>query len=141
MKARHGNPRNGMALITAVTLLALVSVAVASIGVSFALSAKRTSAGRDDAQLRQLLLAGTTATLDHLNTAPVTQPADRSSHLDMPLPDTISDVHITISFEPSADTAKLTARVEATLAAHHRSQKLHLSHTGGSWRVEQANFD
>jgi len=133
--------RAGMALITAVTLLALVSVAVASIGMTFALSAKRTAAAQNEAQLRQLLLAGANAALAHLNTPASTQPADRASQIDVPVPAVLVGGRVTVSFQQSSDTAALTAQVRATLATQDREEVLHLSHAGDRWQVDRVTVD
>lgn len=55
------NPKRGMATFTAIVMAATLGIALASIGAVFAHQAKRTRAAQDDAQLRQLLLAGAAA--------------------------------------------------------------------------------
>jgi hypothetical protein len=130
-----------MALITAVTLLALVSVAVASIGMTFALSAKRTAGAQNEAQLRQLLLAGANAALAHVNTPASTQPPDHPSTLNVPVPPALVGGRLTVSFQPSSTTAALTARVKATLASQDREEVLHLSHVGERWQVDRVTVN
>src|SRR4051812_1565563 len=58
MKALQLNSRRGFALITAVTLIGLVAMALAAVTLLFSANVRRTRDALADAQLRQLLLAG-----------------------------------------------------------------------------------
>jgi hypothetical protein len=83
MKRIRRHHRRGVAIIIAVTMMALVGVAMAALAAAFGADARRTMSGASDAQLRQLLLAGTAQV--------VTSPAQGDAPMELSLPKELHD--------------------------------------------------
>jgi type II secretory pathway pseudopilin PulG len=76
----HG--RRGMAMLMAVMMISIIAAALAALTLSFSAQAKRTARQAQDAQLRQLLLAGQFAaqqSIGHTAGGDVALPADLRS--------------------------------------------------------------
>ncbi len=138
MRAR-ARVRSALAAATAITLLALVAVAMASLATTFALDAKRTSAGAHCAQCRQLLLAGAASVVDRLNAQRLTT----SAQWDVPLPPSLMErqasLKVSVAFSP--DGASATATVNATASSHTAVQTLTFTRDAERWSVADARIE
>ncbi|MDP9173481.1 MAG: hypothetical protein M3O30_06400 [Planctomycetota bacterium] len=127
--------RRGAAMVLAVAVLSLVVTTLAMLAVSTSLQVRRTMILAEEAQLRQLLVAGTqslSVQLDAANT-PLSSPVlpetlrQRGAKLEInPLPGAISDAR---SFE-----------IEASLPKHHMSQRVVFSRRDGNWQLREASL-
>jgi hypothetical protein len=120
IRHRRIHRRRGVATITALTLLALVGVALATMGTLLAYDARRTRDATDGAQLRQLLIAGAVAA--------VADPAPR----DVPLPPALGpDAKLTIGRVADADAdGSFRVEVTAVLGGRTASQALQVAPSG-----------
>lgn len=139
MSTRRVRARSAFAAATAITLLALVGVVIASLATSFALDAKRTAAGADDAQLRQLLLAGAASAVDRLNHQQPTSPAE----WDVPLPSSLVDrqASLNASLSLAAEGDSATAIVNATFSGKTARQTLTFKRSAERWTIADASID
>ena len=131
-------PRPGFAMLMAIGLLAFVGAALLAITTLVSTDARRTSAVRQDAQLRQLLLAGTAAV----------QERSRSwgeslarQEFDLPLPPAQSEepakVHIIVTQHGQTVIAEITARGVGRQAR----QQAQFHRKNGTWQLTAAAFD
>ena len=130
--------RRGFALVLALTLVALAGVVALAVGRLFAADLKRTQLQADEAQLRQLLLAGSADVTAHLNTNPGQAPAQAR---DLVLPQELQAQHANVHVTPAApkgDSLEATARAECY--GHVREQELRYARDGGRWRLVSAEL-
>jgi hypothetical protein len=122
--------RRGFATIMALTLLALVGVAIAALSVSFAADARRSANAAADAQLRQLLLTGCAAAREQL---------DHGGKVTVPLPNelTSAGAALNVSIDPpNADVRR--AHIDAALGRRHAWQIVTFQRQASRWVVMSA---
>jgi len=129
--------RRGFAMLTAITLVALVGVAMAAAGSVFRLDLRRTAAVTQDAQLRQLLIAGERAARDKL---PATPGPVAPSEGAVPLPPALASRGATLSVRIGAgpNDAEAAATVGAALAGRVVTQTLTYQRGPAGWRLASA---
>ena len=134
--------RSGFAMIVAIAMLALVSASLLLLTRQFAYEGQRTRTNWEDAQLRQLLLAG------------AQDVADRASHWNGPaptepwrldLPEALADESrqsASLTAQPrSAAADGIEVRLEARLGHRQAAQTLHLRKASGKWSVTGVTLD
>ena len=131
--------RPAFAAATAITLLALVGVVIASLATTFALDAKRTTASAEGAQLRQLLLAGAVSAVDRLNHQQQASPAE----WDVPLPASLVErpASLTVALTFAPDGVSATAKVNASVSGKSARQALTFQRAGEQWKIADAAVD
>jgi len=133
---RRHTQRVGFAMVTAIVLLGLVALTLASMGVAFVFQSQRTLSLAQDAQLRQLLLAGTFEARTRLAASGLDKPVS------LDLPDDLREQGATLKLEPQPDTAagQITIQIEATLPRHRMAQRIHLLRLDTRWQVISADL-
>ena len=127
--------RSGFALIVAIALVAMVAMTIASIGFVMREDVLRTRAAGDEAQLRQLLLAGTQTARVRL--AATGGKADGA----MALPDSLAGDGARVSLtQESAAADQAGVRIEASLGSRRLSQVVHFVLKDGAWQVDAAEL-
>jgi hypothetical protein len=127
--------RRGFALIVAIALVAMVAMTIASIGFVMRTEVLRTRAAGDEAQLRQLLLAGTQTARARL--AAAGGKADGA----MALPDSLAGAGASVSLtEESTAADQAAVRIEASLGSRRLSQVVHFVQKSGAWQVDAAEL-
>jgi hypothetical protein len=135
--APHCDAR-GFATLTAIALVALVAVAMAAAAAVFRLDVRRTAAAVDDAQLRQMLLAGERAARARLDARAGAPAAAAGEAVALPPPLAAAGATLRISIAP--DAAGAAATVEAALAGRAAAQTLRYERGPGGWRLASAEL-
>lgn len=120
-------------MITAIMLLSLAAMTITLFSVTIANQARRTELAGDDAQLRQMLMAGAAAARVHIT---------QSGRFEVPLPDALKrdSGELSVEIREEADGGR-TAHVEAAIGRHHRSQVLTFSSRNGAWQIVDAYLE
>jgi type II secretory pathway pseudopilin PulG len=133
---RSARQRSGFAMVTAIVLLGLVALTLAALGSAFIFQSRRTRALAEDAQLRQLLLAGALEAQSRLADSTLEQ------RVSIPLPAELADRGATLVLQPQPDAppGQAILRIEAALPRHRMAQRLTLSQTAGRWQINNAEL-
>jgi hypothetical protein len=128
---RAGAQRGGFAMVTAIVLLGLVAMTLASLGVAFVFQSRRTLSLAQDAQLRQLLLVGTWQARGRLGAAGL------EKNISIDLPDDLRQRGATLRLQPRQDasTGQIVVEIEATLPPRRMAQRIRLAPRGTGWQV------
>jgi type II secretory pathway component PulK len=126
--------RTGFAMITAIMLLSLTAMTITLFGVTLSNQARRTQFAVEDAQLRQLLTAGTALAQTRIQ-------SDSSGRFSVALPDALTQnsAELTVDIHAVPSGNKI-AEVNASLPHHRLSQQLTFSSQNGVWQMTQANL-
>jgi len=128
--ARH---RTGFAMITAIALLSLTAMTITLLGMTLFNQARRTQIAAEDAQLRQLLIAGTTFAQSRVSVS--------SGRFSVAIPETLRQDSAELTVDIRADSAgDKIAEVDASLPHHRLSQQLTFSLQNGVWQITAANL-
>lgn len=126
--------RSGFAMLTAIVLLSLTAMTITLLGATLFNQARRTQIIGEDAQLRQLLIAGTAF-------AQTKVPSDASGRFSVAVPDVLQQDSAELTVDIHADsTGNKIAEVEASLPHHRLSQQLTFSSQNGVWQLSDANL-
>jgi type II secretory pathway component PulK len=133
---RPGDQRGGFAMVTAIVLLGLVALTLASLGVAFVFESRRTLSLAQDAQLRQLLLAGTSEARSRLAAGGL----DKSISID--LPDDLRQRGASLRLQPQQDasTGQTVVEIEAELPRHRMAQRVRLARQETGWQIVAAEL-
>jgi type II secretory pathway pseudopilin PulG len=133
---RPGDRRSGFAMVTAIVLMGLVALTLAALGSAFVVQSHRTQALAEDAQLRQLLLAGALEAQSRLAASTLEQ------RVSIPLPAELADrgASLILQPDPDAPAGQAILRIEAALPRHRMAQRLTLSQTAGRWQITNAEL-
>jgi hypothetical protein len=120
-------------MVTAIVLMSLVGITLTVMMVAMRGESGRTQQAEDDAQLRQLLLAGSAFAISH---------AESSGHYSVPLPDGLRSrsAELTVEIQPGQGSDEKIAEIEADLPKHRLSQQIYLSRLDGKWSISQAHL-
>jgi hypothetical protein len=134
--------RRGFAMLTAVALVALVAMALAAVLALVRLDLGRTADALDEAQLRQMLLAGEHAARERLDAAGEAAPrTDEAVPISLP-PALAADggaVDVTVLPRASRAAAEVVeVTVRARLGEKAASQTLRYERTSRGWRATAA---
>lgn len=132
MSPRSRPDRRGFATMTAVIMLTLVSASILGLTLLFAAEARHSRRVHGDAQLRQLLLAGTVlaaAHLDELTQQPWTAP----------LPEQLTDRGATLTLQLQPDVG--VVRVAGSLDERTAEQTLRFVRQEGVWQLVEAHLE
>ena len=117
---RHHGSRRGFMLIFAVTLLILIGATLALLATLFAGEARRTQNQAIDAQLRQILIAGTIAAQHEMK--------------EVALPAELSEAKVTITSEGAATI------VQAEYRGRKMGEKVTFTGTGNARKLASAQL-
>jgi hypothetical protein len=125
----------GFAMVTAIMLLSLTAMTMTLLGMTLFNQARRTQIIGEDAQLRQLLIAGTAFAQTRIASV-------STAHFAVPLPDTLrhDSADLTVDIHPASAGQKI-AEISASLPHHHLSQQLTFSSQNDVWQITAANLD
>lgn len=128
--------RRGFATLVAVATLPLVALAALALTTLSSNDARRTTHARQDAQLRQFLLAGGSALLDRAGTW---ERPPGPFEFDVSIPKAMegSTVHVTVKPDGEAVVARVDARFEDRSAA----QQVRLVQNGKIWSIDRATLN
>ena len=131
--------RRGFAVLTAIVLTALVAVAMTAALSVFRANVRRTAAALDDAQLRQLLLAGERVARQRLAAPPA--PAGQGGPVE--LPPSLSQDGATLRVDAAGPATERAAvfRVIVTLGGRRASQTLQYEAGAGGWALVHADLE
>lgn len=137
----HATARPGFASVTAVILIALVGAALAAAVTLLGAESRRTRSAVEDAQLRQLLLAGEAGARQHLarrgaadgTAVPLALPADLSA----------AGARVELRFSPDEAGDSCEVRVDASLGRRRASQSLRFNrgNRGTEWQLVAAELN
>jgi Tfp pilus assembly protein PilX len=137
---RTSSRRRGFAALTALALIAIVGLGLAAMASLFAAETRRTGRHRDDAQLRQLMLAGEAAAREAL--------ARGGRQGDVPLPAELASAGTRLTFapadEPPPPPGADAARVRVTAVTGEgrvMSQVLGYARAGDGWTLRSAELE
>jgi type II secretory pathway component PulK len=130
--------RQGFAMIMAIALMALAAMALAAAGAAFYTQVVRTRLAAEDAQLRQLLLAGAQCSIAHL---------DASTSIDgqVLLPDGLTQQGAVLTLHAATDQSTASAdqqvvQIDAALPRHRLSQRVEFWRHNGIWQIADADL-
>jgi type II secretory pathway component PulK len=125
----------GFAAILAITMVGLVAVTLASLGILFAGEARRTRTRAGDVQLRQLLIAGSVAAKQS-----ITQTPNVASNIDIALPRELADNggQVTLAIQPNGE--KTTVLVKAKFENRRAEETLHFTRDGAAWKLSRVDL-
>jgi hypothetical protein len=134
---RRPSRRHGMAMLLALTLVALAGAAAVAVTAAVTRDFQRTQRDADDAQLRQLLLAGAADASARLQAG---QPAGEQWLVELPkeLRDRGGALRVIPNGDAKSDETRMI--VHAELSHHTREQELHFTRTAGRWRITSASI-
>lgn len=126
--------QRGIALMTVLILVMLVSTTILAMGILFASQARRTTRAPQAAQHEQLLLAGTQAVLSRL------EAGGGPEKIVVKLPAEVDGPTLTCTPEPgpAAETVWYEIQVQGTGAG--ASQRVRFTKREQKWRVENAEL-
>jgi hypothetical protein len=130
-KSRH----SGSVMIMALVALSLASVVLGAAGMMVAGDVRRTRAASDDAQLRELLLAGAQIGQFRLQNS-----WTAGQSVTVNLPPALKDQDATLILQP-IDPESATDRsvnIEATLGRHAMAERVHFIQRDGHWQIDDA---
>ena len=132
----RGYQRPAFAMVTAIVLTGIIALTLAALGSAFVIQSRRTLALAEEAQLRQLLLAGALEAKSRLATSAV----DRN--ISIALPDELRDRGASLRLQPEANPAAGQAiiRIDAAFPRHRMSQRISFAQTNGRWQITAAEL-
>jgi hypothetical protein len=123
-------------MVTAIFLLSLVTMTMTVLIAGVSGDARRTQMLSEDAQLRQLSLAGAEVARSQL-------PADaRTGRLPVILPNSLrqNGAALTITIQSGQSPDDIQLEIEASLPRHRMTNHLHLTRTSGRWQIIAASL-
>jgi type II secretory pathway component PulK len=136
--SRRRNAPHGLALVLAITMLALVSAALVVLTTHFGFELQRTQLSTQDAQLRELLAAGAQEAVADARQWPQ---KNLPRTWQMNLPTALIDEKAMVSLESvpaKEDSAEV--HIEARLAQRAAFQTLHFHRMDGKWAVQAVEW-
>jgi type II secretory pathway pseudopilin PulG len=129
--------KKGFAMITAIFLMSLVTMTLTVLMTTIYGDAQRTQSQTEDAQLRQLLLAGTEfAQLNLPNSV------SQLGNIPITLPNSLRDdeASLTIEIQTIHSPSDVELEVDATLPHHKMTNHLHLTRQANRWQITEAHL-
>jgi hypothetical protein len=127
---------NGFAMVTAIVLLGLTSIAMAVIGVAFKMQATRTQLQIQQAQIRQLLLAGSKEAQERLGSG---KQVDEAVVLPAELAESAAVLTLSSS-DRATGTGRVTVEIEAALPHCRGAERVVFAGSGSDWRMVSAEL-
>jgi hypothetical protein len=138
MRTNHRRNRRAFAATVAVVMIGLIGATLLAMSGIFAIEARRARTESTDAQLRQLLLAGTAHAAQAVVSAP---PASVAKPINLALPELLTqqDARLTLTLTPPKGS-ELRVAIEASLARRTLRQTLLFTNTAGTWQLTSATL-
>jgi hypothetical protein len=126
--------RSGLAMVTALALMSLAVMAVTAMNSALFFEARRSRMLSEDAQLRQLLLAGAEIARNGF--------ASHQGQWAIELPDPLKreGAELTATVESQSSPSEAVLEIDASIPGRRMSEKVHLAETGGTWNVVSADL-
>jgi len=140
MNAHNRHRCGGMAMIIAVAMTAMVGIALLALATRFATEAKMSRHAAQDAQVRQLLLAGT-ATARHRLGQPETPDHDKPLTVQAPADPNGDDMSLVLRFESLDADNSQRVLVDARVGKRQLRQSLRFELQETKWRLVEADPD
>jgi type II secretory pathway component PulK len=135
---RNANRQTGFAMVTAIFLMSLVTMTLTLLIAGISGDARRTQTLSEDAQLRQLLLAGTEIARSQLP-ATISQTTNLPTMLPTSLQQQSAALKITIqSIQSPTD---IIIEIEASVPRHKMTDQVHLTQSNGHWEVISSSLN
>lgn len=131
--------RKGFATATAVALIGLVALASGAILTLFNTELRRTRQTAEEAQLRQLLVAGERAAAELLSARP--EPGEGEQTVALPSFLAGEGVKLSLHFEPPGGAGPVNVRVEATLGRTGLAQVLRYERSADAFKLAGATLE
>ena len=134
MTPRHAHQR-GFAFMLSIALIIMLGMALAAMSSLLGTEIRRTRRQTSDAQMRQLLTAGTRAAQSHL------EDHDRAlAEVDVHLPATLPDARLLLRIGGGPDATRARAEVRAVLGGDRARQTVTFRHDGTGWPIQAASY-
>jgi hypothetical protein len=134
MKANPNHRPRGFTIILGFALLGLIAVALVLLTRQTGYEMQRTRSAYDDAQLRQLLLAGAQDTLSHANSWTADRPSP--DHWMLELPADLRELGASVSIHVTDASENTRAvDVDARLRNRQEADTLQLSRSDQGWKL------
>lgn len=130
---RPSRQRRGAALIIAVSMIALVAVAMVMIAKLVSVDAGRTREEATAAQLRLMLLAGQDVATEQVDALSPDSPA-------VTLPSTLADGTLTIEIDPSGSETRKRVIIRAVLLDRRAAESVTFERSAGGWTLVDVEF-
>jgi len=126
-------------MIIAMAMIGVVGIALLALATRFAAESKMTRYGGQDAQLRQILLAGAVAARQQMGQPDTPRQGQRL----VVLPADIDgeDASLVLRFEPSAADGVRNVLIDASLDGRLLRQTLRFEQSDSQWRIVEATLD
>jgi hypothetical protein len=120
-------------MVIAIVLMGLCAMTLTALGVTLSAQVRRTQIAAEDAQLRQLLLAG--ATFAREKTV-----SNSLGKFEVLLPDSLrhDSALLNVDIQAGTSDSERIVQVKASLPHHQNSQRLLLTLQSGAWQIVQA---
>jgi hypothetical protein len=128
----------GFATLYAIALLGIVAVALTLLTKQVGYEIRRTKLASDDAQLRQLLLAGAGSALEHAGRWG-DAPTSESWEVHLPSSPAANEESLTIVCTPG-ESGEVNAEITARLNGRTAMQMLRLKRSAQKWTVSEARW-
>jgi hypothetical protein len=123
-------------MVTAIVLLGMVAIALVTLGAAFVFQSRRTLALAQDAQLRQLLLAGTQEAQSRLAASGL----DKNISIELPNDLRQQGASLALQPQPDASAGQAIIQIQAALPRHRMAQRVRLAQHAGGWEVIAAEL-
>jgi hypothetical protein len=134
MIGTHRNgPPHGFTVILGLVLLGLIAVAIAMVTRQMGYEMQRTRSAYDDAQLRQLLLAGAQDAIAHASSWTADRPAPDHWTIELPSPLRDLGASVTLQATDSGPDTRMV-QIDARLGPREAIDTLRFSRTDQGWR-------
>ncbi len=129
--------KKGFAMITAIFLMSLVTMTLTVLMTAICGDAQRTKSLNEDAQLRQLLLAG--AEFAQLK---LPDSISQVGHIPFTLPNSLKKdgANLTIEIQTINSPTDVNLEIEATLPHHKMTSHLRLVRPADHWQITEAHL-
>ncbi len=134
MNRRRHNNRGGFATLTAVSIIGIIAVCFAAMAAMFAADVKRNHRLSEEAQLRQLLIAGES----------FARAGKVDKRVEVKLPEELASFGMKLSIEPVGDVAGNEVRLRVTASAAESramSETLTYAREGEHFTLRTAELD
>ena len=137
-RSAGGGRRGGFATVTAIVIMGLVGATATAMVTMISADYQRTRRLADEAQMRQMFLAGNAQVLDQSQNWNQQPPTEKTL---LPLPDVLraDEASLVINIAPQGNDAvqvKMTARI----AKHQSREELTLKRGDGKWKIDSTQL-
>jgi type II secretory pathway component PulK len=132
---RSPSRQSGFAMITAICLMSLTVIAAVALNSALIFEGRRSRMLNEDAQLRQLLLAGAEIAREDLASSALQQGISA-----VELPNQLQRRGARLMLESHRSPSDAVVEIEAFMPGRRMSQRIHLTKSNGQWRAISADL-